>query len=119
MLRSESADEEALLLGAQSLGWSLLLRTKDSIIIQEGYPTLNGGEESSPNSSQGIHKFDVLEELPFSSARQRMTILCRDTWNQKICLYSKGADSKIISLSCDADSMVTYVLDSRMMMNDE
>ena len=40
MLRAESADEEALIVGAQKLGWQLLLRTKDSIVIQEVYPTL-------------------------------------------------------------------------------
>lgn len=37
MLRSESADEEALLQGAACLGWRLLLRTKDTIVIQEGF----------------------------------------------------------------------------------
>lgn len=50
-----------------------------------------------------MHKFEVLHELPFSSARQRMTVLVRDLWNGKICLYSKGADAKILSLSCDSD----------------
>ena len=101
MLRAESADEEALLSGGMKLGWELLLRTKDSVIIREGYP-------SSPDEAgaeNGVHKFELLEELPFSSSRQRMTILVRDTWNNKICLYSKGADSKMLSLSCDEEEM--------------
>ena len=107
MLRAESADEEALLMGAQSLGWKLLCRTKDSIIIQEGFPTLAYDKEGNSDSgvTDGLHTFELLEELPFTSARQRMTVICRDTWNDKICLYSKGADSKIVSLSCDADCM--------------
>ena len=100
MLRAESADEEALLIGAQSLGWKLLCRTKDSIVIQEGFPTLSSEKETEENSTDGLHVFELLEELSFTSARQRMTIICRDTWNNKICLYSKGADSKIVNLSC-------------------
>ena len=105
MLRAESADEEALLMGAQFLGWKLLCRTKDSIVIQEGFPTLSCDNENDNNTTGGLHTFELLEELPFTSARQRMTVICRDTWNDKICLYSKGADSKIVSLSCDADCM--------------
>lgn len=106
VLRAESADEEALLSGGMKLGWELLLRTKDTVIIREGYP-------SSPDESgqDGVHKFELLEELPFTSSRQRMTILVRDTWNNKICLYSKGADSKMLSLSCDEEEMVQYGLE--------
>ena len=107
VLRAESADEEALLSGGMNLGWELLLRTKDTVIIREGYP-------SSPDESgqDGVHKFELLEELPFTSSRQRMTILVRDTWNNKICLYSKGADSKMLSLSCDDEEMVQYGLEN-------
>ena len=82
------------------LGWKLLLHTKDSIVIQEGYPFL---PENTGQSTDGYHKFEILEELPFTSSRQRMTIILRDTWSNRICLYSKGADSRILSLSCDED----------------
>lgn len=102
MLRSESADEEALLRGAECLGWRLLLRTKDTIVIQEGFPYLTP-DTVEHSTTQGVHKFELLEELSFSSARQRMTVVVRDTWDQKVCLYCKGADSKVISLSCDED----------------
>lgn len=101
VLRSESADEEAIVEGALKLGWKLLLRTKDSVVIQEGYPSVGG--DAISEATHGVHKFEVLHELPFSSARQRMTVLVRDLWNGKICLYSKGADAKILSLSCDSD----------------
>lgn len=82
------------------LGWELLLRTKDTVVIREGYPT------TDEENGDGVHKFELLEELPFTSSRQRMTVLVRDTWNNKICLYSKGADSKMLSLSCDEEEMV-------------
>ena len=94
VLRSESADEEAIVEGALKLGWKLLLRTKDSVVIQEGYPSVSG--DAISEATHGVHK-------PFSSARQRMTVLVRDLWSGKICLYSKGADAKILSLSCDSD----------------
>ena len=102
VLRAESADEEALIMGGMKLGWKLLLRTKDTVIIREGYPTVM----EANGEDQGIHKFELLEELPFSSSRQRMTILVRDTWDSKICMYSKGADTKIIPLSCDEEEML-------------
>lgn len=101
MLRSESADEEAIVTGAMKLGWKMLLRTKEFIVIQEGYPSL--GSDAMSEENRGIHKFEILHELTFSSSRQRMTVLVRDLWNNKICLYAKGADSKILSLSCDDD----------------
>ena len=87
------------------LGWKLLLHTKDSIVIQEGYPFLR---ENTAQSTDGYHKFEILEELPFTSARQRMTIIVRDTWSNRVCLYSKGADSRILSLSCDEDILSEY-----------
>lgn len=89
------------------LGWKLLLRSKDSIVIQEGFPYL---PDSSENHADGLHKFEILEELPFTSARQRMTIIVRDTWTNRICLYSKGADSRIISLSCDEDVLLELMM---------
>ena len=89
-------------MGGMKLGWKLLLRTKDTVIIREGYPTVT----EASGEDQGIHKFELLEELSFSSSRQRMTILVRDTWDGKICMYSKGADTKIISLSCDEEEML-------------
>lgn len=97
-------------MGAQFLGWKLLCKTKDSVVIQEGFPTLSADKELENDFASGLHTFELLEELPFSSSRQRMTVICRDTWNNKICLYSKGADSKIVSLSCDADCMTRYVV---------
>lgn len=106
VLRSESADEEALIQGGLKLGWKLLLRTKDSIVIQEGYPFL---VDKTKEHNDGFHKFEILEELPFTSARQRMTIIVRDTWSNMICLYSKGADSRIVSLSCDEDVLTEQV----------
>lgn len=93
--------------GGLKLGWKLLLHTKDSIVIQEGYPFL---PENTAQSTDGYHKFEILEELPFTSARQRMTIIVRDTWSNRICLYSKGADSRILSLSCDEDILSEYFL---------
>lgn len=101
VLRSESADEEAIVAGAMKLGWKMLLRTKELIVILEGYPSL--GSDAMSEENRGIHKFEILHELAFSSSRQRMTVLVRDLWNNKICLYAKGADSKILSLSCDDD----------------
>ena len=107
MLRSESADEEALLQGATCLGWRLLLRTKDTIVIQEGFPSIRA-DTIDQSETKGVHKFELLEELSFSSARQRMTVIVRDTWDQKVCLYCKGADSKVISLSCDEDLLFPW-----------
>lgn len=96
LLRSESSDEEALISGATKLGWNLLLRTKDSLILREGV-------FAAAPAADRLHKFELLEELSFSSARQRMTVVVRDLWSGRLCVYSKGADSKLLSLSCDAD----------------
>ena len=57
VLRAESADEEALIMGGMKLGWKLLLRTKDTVIIREGYPTVM----EASGEDQGIHKFELLE----------------------------------------------------------
>jgi magnesium-transporting ATPase (P-type) len=93
------------------LGWKLLLRTKDTIIIQEGYPMCADGEKK-------YHKFNLMYELPFTSSRQRMTIIVRDCETQDICLFSKGADSKMISLSCDADEMQTFASYGKFICSD-
>lgn len=56
---------------------------------------------------RGLIEYEVLKVLPFDSNRKCMSIVVRQTGTQEVILYSKGADSTIMSalapLMDDAD----------------
>mmetsp|Transcript_14750 Transcript_14750/g.36831 ORF Transcript_14750/g.36831 Transcript_14750/m.36831 type:complete len:1168 (-) Transcript_14750:409-3912(-) len=74
-----SPDELALVQFAATCGLRLVARTPTSITLTE--------------PSGRSHVYEVLHEMPFSSALRRMGILLRDTDNGQIVFYVKGADS--------------------------
>jgi phospholipid-transporting ATPase len=85
-----SADEKALVEGAQLYGYKFITRTLHSVVIING----NGSEEV----------YEVLHVLSFSSARKRMSVVVR-TPEGKIKLLSKGADTAILPLTPDSEHL--------------
>ncbi|EPX72943.1 phospholipid-transporting ATPase [Schizosaccharomyces octosporus yFS286] len=85
---SQSPDEEALVKGACNLGF-VLKSTKNKRYIVEVLGKRN--------------RFQVLDIIPFTSARKRMSIIIRDR-NNEIYLYCKGADSVILNKLAENNS---------------
>ncbi|XP_050531336.1 probable phospholipid-transporting ATPase IA isoform X2 [Daktulosphaira vitifoliae] len=79
LYHASSPDEQALLKGCRSLGYTFHTRTPKSVLI----------------SALNIEKeYKILNVIEFSSARKRMSVIVRCPSN-KILLYCKGADSVI------------------------
>ncbi|DBB09563.1 hypothetical protein WJX82_007159 [Trebouxia sp. C0006] len=77
--QAASPDEEALVQGAAMLGFKLLSRSIDQVVVEV----------------QGKQiQLQVLAVLEFNSDRKRMSILCRLP-DGRVRLYCKGADSMI------------------------
>ena len=62
LLQAESPDEEALVQGARYLGYMLIARSSDVVVLNVQGRTM---------------ELRVLAVLEFSSARKRMSIICR------------------------------------------
>jgi magnesium-transporting ATPase (P-type) len=78
-LQASSPDEEALVQGAAYLGYKLISRTTDAVVVDV----------------QGTRfSYDVLATLEFNSDRKRMSIIVR-TPSNKLLLMCKGADTII------------------------
>lgn len=82
-----SPDELALVKAAQDLGWLVIDRPSQSIVLR--YP---GRSDSFDNIEETYQVLDVIE---FSSKRKRMSIIVKFP-NGKICILCKGADSAIL-----------------------
>eukprot|EP00761_Pharyngomonas_kirbyi_P009458 gb/GECH01009474.1/.p1 GENE.gb/GECH01009474.1/~~gb/GECH01009474.1/.p1 ORF type:complete len:1221 (+),score=224.06 gb/GECH01009474.1/:1-3663(+) len=78
--QSSSPDEEALVSGAASCDIKLLRNQFDSLDI-------------SVNERQ--EHYHILHRFPFSSERRRMTVIVKNTQNEEVWVYSKGADDVI------------------------
>ncbi|WBW73122.1 plasma membrane phospholipid-translocating ATPase complex, ATPase subunit [Schizosaccharomyces osmophilus] len=85
---SQSPDEEALVKAACNLGF-ILKSTKNKRYIVE----ILGKRE----------RFQVLDIIPFTSARRRMSIIIQDK-DKQIYLYCKGADSVILNRLAENNS---------------
>ena len=83
--QAASPDELALVEGAKELGYTVIDRPPESIVIQaydvEGKPT--------------IERYAILDIIEFSSQRKRMSIIVRMP-DGRIALFCKGADSVIL-----------------------
>lgn len=76
--KSQSPDEAALVTTAKDLGVTLIDRNRDMMVLDiEGE----------------IHRYEILGQLEFTSARKRMSMILKDLQTNKVVLYCKGADS--------------------------
>ncbi|VVT45956.1 uncharacterized protein SAPINGB_P000975 [Magnusiomyces paraingens] len=82
LYKAQSPDESALVNFARDMGYALLERTRNGVIISEK------GQE---------HEYEVLHSLEFNSARKRMSVIVRMRETGKIFLFCKGADNIIYS----------------------
>ena len=82
-----SPDEVTLVSIANELGYTFLSRENEKIII-EIYDDAKNEKELS--------EFQVLKKFDFTSERQSSAIIVRDLKTNKILLYMKGSDRKII-----------------------
>lgn len=87
--QAASPDELALVLAAQELGYLVTDRQPNSITIRT-YP-------SGPDEDPVDEVYEILDVIEFSSARKRMSVVVRMP-DQRICLFTKGADSTVMKL---------------------
>ncbi|XP_044597784.1 phospholipid-transporting ATPase VA [Cotesia glomerata] len=80
---AESPDELALVHAAKAYNIKLINRTCKSVVI------------SLPNKS--TLTYEILQVLPFDSTRKCMSIVVRHPLTNEILLYTKGADSTVLS----------------------
>lgn len=94
---AESPDELALVNAAFSYDSCLVNRSPNHILV-----SLIG---------KGAVEYEILKVLPFDSSRKCMSIVVRRTGTQEIVLYTKGADSSIMSalVPCLPDSESGYL----------
>lgn len=83
LFEAESPDELALVNAAFSYDCCLVNRSPHHIIVNA--------------FDQGYFEYEVLKVLPFDSSRKCMSVVVRRVGSQDLCLYTKGADSSIIS----------------------
>lgn len=77
---AQSPDEQALVTGAKDFGIAFLNRQQDLVIIDVmGKPKT----------------YKILHIIEFTSSRKRMSVVCRDTEDNRLLLFTKGADSVI------------------------
>lgn len=82
LYKAQSPDESALVNFARDMGFALVERTRNGVIIDE----------------QGVHKeYEVMHSLEFNSARKRMSVIVRMHDTGRIFLFCKGADNIIYS----------------------
>ena len=84
-------DEITLVGAAKELGFLFQGKVGNILNVKRIIFTSNGKEEKSE-----IKKFELLLKIPFSSERQRSTIIVRDLKTNKIKLYIKGSDTKLL-----------------------
>ena len=92
--QASSPDEEALVQGAALMGYQLISRSSDRIVI-------------SCHGQQ--YEYEVLAVLEFNSDRKRMSVIIKDKSNGKIRLLCKGADTMIMTRIMMNESIVPQV----------
>ena len=81
MLQASSPDEVALVKFAESLGFQMVSRTKEKIVIVNPFSVKE--------------EFQILDIFPFTSMSKRMEIILRNIQSDRIFFYLKGADDVI------------------------
>lgn len=87
--QAASPDELALVLAAQELGYLVVDRQPNTITVR----TFPNGPDEDPVDEV----YEILDIIEFSSARKRMSVVVRMP-DQRICLFTKGADSTVMKL---------------------
>lgn len=87
--QAASPDELALVIAAKELGY-LVLDRKSNLLTIQTFP--NGPDEDPIRET-----YEILDVIEFSSARKRMSAVVRMP-DQRICIFSKGADSTLMQL---------------------
>ena len=83
-------DEITLVGAAKELGFCFFGKVGNILKIKRILFSFDGKEEKNE-----IKKYQILLKIPFSSERQRSTIIVRDLATNKIKIYIKGSDTKI------------------------
>ncbi|XP_069129407.1 phospholipid-transporting ATPase VA-like isoform X2 [Argopecten irradians] len=81
---AESPDELALVKASSTYGCCLLKRSPDKVTVWL--------------PAEGEVEFEMLDVLTFDSTRKRMSVIVRNPTNGEIILYTKGADSQVLSV---------------------
>jgi phospholipid-translocating ATPase len=84
--QAASPDELALVQAAQDLGYLLVDRPAQSVVLRI---------QSSADGAASSERYEVLDVIEFSSKRKRMSIIVR-TPGGTICVICKGADSVVL-----------------------
>lgn len=84
--QAASPDELALIQAAQELGYLLIDRPSQSVVLRM---------KQNDNGDISTEKYDVLDIVEFSSKRKRMSIVLRMP-DGRICVICKGADSVVL-----------------------
>lgn len=103
--KGSSPDEEAFVKFTRRNGFVFSSRVRDEVEVTV---------EIDPDHPDP-HRFTVLHTLEYTSARAKMSVICRDDYNGQICVYAKGADSAILPLldvSLTPKSMVKHTTDT-------
>lgn len=87
--QAASPDEQALVKAAQELGYMMIDRQNSSLTIK----ITPRDNESDPS----FEIYQILDVIEFSSSRKRMSVIVRMP-DDRICIFSKGADSTIAQL---------------------
>ncbi|XP_038112384.1 probable phospholipid-transporting ATPase VD isoform X2 [Culex quinquefasciatus] len=83
IFEAESPDELALVNAAYSYDCCLINRSPNHVLVNV--------------PGDGVIEYEVLKILPFDSNRKCMSVVVRKTGTQDVVLYTKGADSSIMS----------------------
>jgi phospholipid-translocating ATPase len=78
--QASSPDELALVEAARDLGYVMVDRTPEFVVLKWG---------------EHVERFEVLDVIEFTSKRKRMSIILRMP-DGRICVFCKGADSAIV-----------------------
>lgn len=106
--QATSPDEVALVQAAQELGYVVIDRQSGTITIKM---TPHAGE-----SNAFFETYQILDVIEFSSKRKRMSIIVRMP-DGRICIFTKGADSAVVSLLRLSELAVDKALDVEQRAN--
>lgn len=85
-LSAPNPDDEALVAAASYFGYTFVNRTDKFISVKN--------EKTGETLT-----FELLNLIPFTSARKKMSIIVRDTIKNEIIIITKGADSVLLSIA--------------------